>query len=140
LRASRNNGTATRVPTMSDTNDKVAALARLPRDVVDRVLTARLDFQFALGLSHGGEDGAARGAKLREKYPELLRKSGADAAGRSTTKAVTFELEATIVQLESGATKQNVVAAIAAEDEVLGVVEPSYCATYRAWGAKWTSG
>jgi hypothetical protein len=125
---------------MSDTNDKVATVARLPREVVERVLSARLDFQFALGLAHGGEGGAARGAKLREKYPDLLRKSAVDSAGRSATKSVTFELEATIVQLESGETKQNVVAAIAAEDEVLGVVEPSYSAAYRAWGAKWTSG
>jgi hypothetical protein len=125
---------------MPDVKDKIAARAGLTRDVVDRVLAARLDFQLALGFAHGDAEDAARGAKLREKYPDLLRKSVVETAGRSAAKAVTFELEATVVQLESGATAHDVVATIAAEDEVLGVVDPSYSATYRAWGARWTSG
>jgi hypothetical protein len=123
-----------------DAYDKIAAHAGLTRAVVERVLAARLDFLFALGLAHGAAEDATRGERLREKYPDLLRASVVETAGRSLDTLVTFELEATIVQLESGEPAATVVAAIAAEDEVLGLVEPSHSAAYREWGARWASG
>jgi hypothetical protein len=123
---------------MADTNDKIAAAAGVSREVVERVLTAQLAFQFAIGIASPDDEGI--GVKVRDKYPDLLRASVATTAGRSPATPVTFELEATIVQLESGESPSNVVAVIAAQSDILGLVSSEDYAEYRDWAAKWTKG
>lgn len=118
-----------------DTEDKIAARAGISRGLVDRILWARTAFQFAIGIASPDDDGI--GPKIRAKYPDLLRRSVSETAGRSPETPVTHELEATIVQLESGCSASAVVAVIAAEDEIRGVVEPEQTAAYRAWSARW---
>lgn len=117
---------------MAETSEKVASMTALPRETVDRILQARLDFQFALGIAHGDDEDTARGDALRKKYPDLLRPSVLENAG-----TITNELEATVVQLESGENGRKVVDVIAAEDEVLGLLDPEQSQAYRAWAEKW---
>jgi hypothetical protein len=119
-----------------DTNDKIAAAAGVSRDAVGRVLEAQLAFLFALGLASPDDEGI--GEKLRQKYPDLLRASVATTAGKSPDAPVAFQLEATIVQLESGEPPSAVVAVIAAHADALGLWSSKHYAEYREWGEKWT--
>jgi hypothetical protein len=122
---------------MADANDKIAAASGATRATVDRILDAQLTLLIALGIAHGDEDDAARGAKLRTKYPELLRRSVVETAGRTSETPLTHELEATIVQLETGESARTVVDVIAAHLDVMQLIDSKAYAEYRDWAAKW---
>lgn len=114
--------------------DRVTEATGLPRETVARILQAQMDLLFALGIAHGNAEDAERGATLRAKYPDILRDSAG--MGRSREKLVTFEIEATIAQLESGASSRDVVEVLAASDEMRmsgdGAEE-----LYRSWAKGW---
>jgi hypothetical protein len=114
---------------------RVAAKAGISLDVVQRILYAKLDLLLALGLPHSDEEDEKRGAALKEKYPDLLRPAVVNSAGRSAQTPVSYELEATIVQLESGETVRDVVEVLATESELLGLGYD--VPMYRAWAKNW---
>lgn len=121
---------------MAETNEKIATATGLSRSTVDRILAAHVEFLFAVGLAHGDEQDEARAQALRERLPDLLRQKVVNGMG-SQSNPVTFELEATIVQLISSEPARNVVAVLAAHGEITGIVDQHYTAAYRTWAAKW---
>ena len=117
------------------TDEEIAVKTGVPVEIVTRILAAQLDFLMALGLAHLDDD--RRGEALRRKYPDLLRTSVAETAGRSPECPVEHELEATIVQLESGAPAASVVEVLAACYELNGLIDARAVDAYRRWGRKW---
>ena len=117
--------------------NKIAELTGLSPETVDKIVDAHYGFMLAIGLVHGEEEGAARAEALRKKYPDLLGAT-AEAAGKPG-KPVSFELEARIVQLESGEPPKAVTDVLAAYNEVYGLVDPPFTEQYRRWAKGWTS-
>jgi hypothetical protein len=120
--------------TMADVK-KITHFTGLSRDRVEYILRAQLDFLLALGLAHGDENDEQRGAAMRRKYPDLLRASVASTAGRSPQTPVTYQLETTIIQLETDERPKVIASVIALANE--GLVSSEETASYREWAEGW---
>jgi hypothetical protein len=109
--------------------ERVTKETGIDREVAEKILQAQLDLLMACGIATPDDEG--RGAALRDKYPELLGDARLTGARDSP---LTFEVEATIAQRESGAKMQDVVEVIARSDvtQMIGNVDE-----YRAWAEDW---
>lgn len=106
---------------------EVVTSTKLDRALVEGVLGARLDFEAAIGLPNGADDGSA----LRAKHANILTPEAVSAARRATDAPARFELEAKIIELETRAAREDLVAVITADLKLNG--SPERAAAYESW-------